>query len=191
MKYSMLLGAALALGLTPAGVWADQEPIAPGPGGVPSETDRAAEGAIVEEGATHQQRAVPQDLVRASQLINRAVHNARQEQVGSIADVVIESKTGKIRYIALSTGGFLGVGDKMFAIPWNAFAMKTQDAERVVMLNVDNQTLENAEGFDQENWPNMADQQWRQQNDRQFQSATQDARERPSAPQQGGEADRP
>ena len=55
----------------------------------------------------------------------------------------------------LSFGGFLGLGDKYFAIPWNKFEFHL--AEKRVVLNVDKKLLEKAPGFAKDNWPNMAD----------------------------------
>lgn len=58
----------------------------------------------------------------------------------------------------LSFGGFLGLGDKYFAIPWNKFEFHL--AEKRVVLNVDKKLLEKATGFAKDNWPNLADSTW-------------------------------
>ena len=50
------------------------------------------------------------------------------------------------------------MGDKYFAIPWNAFRFNL--AEKHAVLNLDKKQLENAPGFDKDNWPNMADSTW-------------------------------
>jgi hypothetical protein len=69
-----------------------------------------------------------------------------------------ERDKGRIAYAVLSFGGFLGMGDKLFAIPWNALALDT--VEKRFILNVDKERLKGAPGFDKENWPNMADHAW-------------------------------
>lgn len=71
---------------------------------------------------------------------------------------MIDVEQGRIAYAVLSFGGFMGVGDKLFAIPWNALRVNTQ--EHKFVLEADKNTLEAAPGFDKDNWPDMADQSW-------------------------------
>ena len=58
----------------------------------------------------------------------------------------------------MSVGGFLGIGEKYFAVPWHAFTMDT-DNQRFI-LDVDKERLKDAPGFDKDHWPSMADQTW-------------------------------
>lgn len=117
-------------------------------------------------------------IVRASELIGVEVKNHNDEDLGSIEDLAIDPKSGKIAYAAVSMGGFLGMGDELFAVPWDAIQLHSEEAtapgageaERVAILNVTKEQMENAQGFDQENWPDMANEQWRQANDRRYQS---------------------
>ena len=74
--------------------------------------------------------------------------------------VCVLDQTGKY-FAVLSVGGFLGIGEKYFAVPWRAFTMDT-DNHRFI-LDVDKQRLENAPGFDKDHWPSMADQSWAMQ----------------------------
>lgn len=55
----------------------------------------------------------------------------------------------------LTFGDFLGLGEKMFAVPWNALKLDT--ANRRVVLNVNKDQLKNAPGFEKDNWPDMTD----------------------------------
>lgn len=105
-------------------------------------------------------------IVRASELIGANVQNAADETVGEINDIVIDPNDGRVRYVALSVGGFLGIADQMFAIPFTAFECRRDGDSHVVVLNVDKETLQKAKGFNQENWPDMADPQWQTENDR-------------------------
>lgn len=91
-------------------------------------------------------------------VIGSNVVNAQNEDLGKIEDVVADATSGRIAYAVLSFGGFLGMGDKYFAIPWEALRFNLND--KSVMLNVDKRVLENAPGFDKDKWPNMADRQW-------------------------------
>jgi sporulation protein YlmC with PRC-barrel domain len=117
-------------------------------------------------------------IVRASEVIGMDVKNHADEDLGSIEDLAINPNTGEIVYAAVSLGGFLGVGDKLFAVPWSALECRTEESaatqlgaepSRVAILNVDKESLQNAQGFDKDNWPNMADERWQQENDRHFQ----------------------
>jgi PRC-barrel domain len=99
------------------------------------------------------------DIVPAKKtVIGSKVVNAQNEDLGKIEDLVIDAGAGRIAYAVLSFGGFLGMGDKYFAIPWNAFRFNL--AEKHAVLNLDKKQLENAPGFDKDNWPNMADSTW-------------------------------
>jgi hypothetical protein len=71
---------------------------------------------------------------------------------------MIDLENGRIAYAVLSFGGFLGMGDKLFAIPWSTLRVDT--VEKRFVLDVDKQKLELAPGFDKAKWPNMADRTW-------------------------------
>jgi sporulation protein YlmC with PRC-barrel domain len=89
----------------------------------------------------------------ATSLMGDRVLNAREEHLGRIEDLMIDLETGGVAYAVLSFGGFLGVGDKLFAIPWRALRM---DAERrCFVLDIDREMLEQAPGFDKEHWPDL------------------------------------
>jgi len=102
--------------------------------------------------------------VRASQLIGMNIQNDQGQSVGEINDLVIDGNTGRVRYAAVTYGGFLGVGDKLFAVPFQAFKVRqnpddpSDRGDNVMVLNVTPAQLKGAVGFDQEHWPNMADQ---------------------------------
>jgi len=102
------------------------------------------------------------DIYRASKLIGADVENLQGEKLGDIKDVVLDPETGRITYAVLSFGGFMGLGEKYFAIPWSALTSKGGEKGDFV-LNVDKDKLKNAPGFDKNNWPNMADRHWAQQ----------------------------
>lgn len=91
-------------------------------------------------------------------IIGCNVVNAQKQNLGKIEELVLDTGEGRIAYAVLSFGGFLGMGDKYFAIPWDAFLFDL--AEKHAILNVDKSRLEKAPGFDKEYWPNMADQTW-------------------------------
>lgn len=98
-------------------------------------------------------------VLSASSLDSNTVKNAQGEDLGNIKDIMIDTADNSIAYYVLSFGGILGMGDKLFAIPSEALTLDTN--EECFRLNVPKEKLENAEGFDKDNWPNFADQSFR------------------------------
>jgi sporulation protein YlmC with PRC-barrel domain len=84
--------------------------------------------------------------------------NLQGEEIGEITEIMLDVPTGRIAYAVLSVGGFPGLGERLFAIPWSA--LKLDPENKRFMLDVDKERLENAPGFDKDNWPRMADPQW-------------------------------
>ena len=97
-------------------------------------------------------------LMGADTLIGNDVYNQNDEDLGDIKEIMLDTNTGKVSYAVLSYGGFLGMGEKLFAVPWEALKLDTENKRFV--LNVDSEKLESAPGFDKDNWPNMADEKW-------------------------------
>jgi sporulation protein YlmC with PRC-barrel domain len=91
------------------------------------------------------------DFLSASTIKGDKVVNTAGEDLGKIEELMVDVDDGRIAYAVLSFGGFLGMGDKLFAIPWQAFKLKLHD--HAFLLDVPKETLENAEGFDKDNWP--------------------------------------
>ena len=87
------------------------------------------------------------------------VENTAGEDLGSIQDLAVDERSGRVLYAVLSFGGFLGVGNRLVAIPWNR--LRLQGDLKTFTLNVDKQTLENAPSFDKEHWPDMNLPEWR------------------------------
>ena len=97
-------------------------------------------------------------VLAADTLTGDKVVNRQKEDLGTIQHLMIDLQKGRVAYAVLSFGGFLGMGDKLFAIPWSALTVDT--VERQFVLNVGKDLLERAPGFDKDNWPDMADRTW-------------------------------
>lgn len=97
-------------------------------------------------------------VLSASTLKGDDVVNERDEKLGKIEELMIDVEKGRVAYAVLSFGGFLGMGDKLFAIPWNALRIDRE--EKRFVLDVPKDKLEKAPGFDQDHWPDMADRAW-------------------------------
>lgn len=93
-----------------------------------------------------------------STLTGDDVVNAEGEDLGTIEDFMIDLQNGRVDYAVLSFGGFLGMGDKLFAIPFELIDVDFEN-ERV-SLDVDRETLEGAPGFDKDDWPDTSDEGW-------------------------------
>jgi len=91
----------------------------------------------------------------ATKLIGDPVVNPKGEDLGKIEDFVIDPKSGRIDYAVLSFGGFLGMGDKLFAVPLEAMNLSRE--EKRFILDVDKERLKHAPGFDKDNWPDTSD----------------------------------
>jgi uncharacterized protein YrrD len=98
-------------------------------------------------------------LLSALMLNGNDVKNAQGENLGHVRDIMLDTVNNRIGYYVLSFGGWLEVGDKLFAIPPEA--MKVNMEDKSFILNVDKENLKNAEGFDKDNWPDMADSTFR------------------------------
>lgn len=97
-------------------------------------------------------------VLSASTLSGDDVYDPRGEKLGSIKELMLDIENGKVCYAVLSFGGFLSLGEKLFAVPWSALKVDTEN-KRFIMDTTE-ERMKNAPGFDSDNWPNMADTSW-------------------------------
>lgn len=102
---------------------------------------------------------VPQ-VLSTDTMIGDPVRNRAGEDLGKIEELMVDINSGRVNYAVLSFGGFLGLGSKLFAIPWQSLSLDTEN--KCFYLNVDKELLKEAPGFDKDNWPNFADRKWGQ-----------------------------
>jgi len=108
---------------------------------------------------TSEQSVAMYGVVPASKIIGETVVNRQGDKVGKIYELVIDAKKNRVAYAVLSHGSLLGMGDKLFAMPWEAFEFST--TEHKLILNVDNDKLKTAPGFEKEDkWPDFSDTLW-------------------------------
>jgi sporulation protein YlmC with PRC-barrel domain len=86
----------------------------------------------------------------ASTLIGNRVCNQRGEDLGDIKEIILDLRNGKVVYAMLSYGGFLGKGDKPFAVPWNTLTVDRK--HNCLVLNTEKVNFDNAM---ESNKPNM------------------------------------
>lgn len=97
-------------------------------------------------------------LMGANTLVGNDVYNKDKVNIGDIKEIMIDMRTGTVSYAVLAFGGFLGMGEKLFAVPWDALALDTENKRFV--LDVNKEQLKDAPGFDKNKWPDMADATW-------------------------------
>jgi sporulation protein YlmC with PRC-barrel domain len=97
-------------------------------------------------------------VLSASTLAGDSVRNAAGDDLGKVNEIMLDILSGRVAYAVLSFGGVLGIGNKLFAVPWNI--LRVDEDEKCFVMDVDKTTLENAPGFDKDNWPDMADPKW-------------------------------
>jgi sporulation protein YlmC with PRC-barrel domain len=83
------------------------------------------------------------------------VRNNKDEDLGKVEDIMLDLSEGKIAYAVISFGGFIGLGEKLFAVPWSA--LRLDQIKKAFVLDVDKEALKNAPGFDKDKWPDFAD----------------------------------
>jgi sporulation protein YlmC with PRC-barrel domain len=125
----------------------------------PGQTDPSQQARVIGGGEPYRDNAGPGPyLMSADSLEGNEVVNADGEDLGEIEEIMLDVPNGRIAYAVLSFGGFLGMGDKLFAIPWGALTLDADN--KCFVLNVPKERLQNAPGFDKEHWPSMADMTW-------------------------------
>jgi sporulation protein YlmC with PRC-barrel domain len=104
-------------------------------------------------------------LMGAETLIGNRVVNRAEEEVGAIKEIMLDVQQARISYAVMSSGSVMGVGGKLFAVPWDALKLDTEHKRFV--LDVDKVQLDAATGFDKNNWPDRADVIWQRSLDAQ------------------------
>ena len=122
-------------------------------------TPSSSQGArIVGEGLSDTSGPGP-ELMTAATLTGNTVVNTADETLGKIEEIMLDVPGGRIAYAVMSSGGFLGLGEKLFAIPWGALTLDTN--RECFVLDARAETFENAPSFDKDHWPTQAgDLQW-------------------------------
>jgi sporulation protein YlmC with PRC-barrel domain len=97
-------------------------------------------------------------LLAAGALKGSRVGNFAGQDLGKVDDLVIDVNTGRPGYVIVAMGGFLGIGDKLFAVPWELFTVRASDHE--FLLDIEKQMLLDAPSFERSKWPDMSDAKW-------------------------------
>jgi sporulation protein YlmC with PRC-barrel domain len=98
------------------------------------------------------------EIMAAATLDGNKVLSADGEHVGKISDIMLDVRSGRVAYAVLAEGGFLGMGNTLHAIPWNALTLDTN--EKCFRVDIQAQRIKDDPGFDKDHWPSMADTTW-------------------------------
>lgn len=100
-------------------------------------------------------------LMTADTLTGNKVVNPQGDTLGTVSDIMLDVPRGRIAYLVMSSGGFLGLGDRLFAIPWSVLVLDTD--RKCFVLDAKKATFENAPGFDKNHWPSTTEEDaWHQ-----------------------------
>jgi sporulation protein YlmC with PRC-barrel domain len=90
-------------------------------------------------------------IIRAALVQNTPVKNPAGEVLGTIEDLVLDRREGRVAYVVLRHGAILGMGGTLFALPWAILRYRPEEDAYVVGLDAD--FFEKTPGFPPDNWP--------------------------------------
>lgn len=181
MKLNYLASALVTSSLLSVSGWAAAQATAPAATTPPAATTSSpnARGTVVAPSATMAPGAVANDGMsaadrtawdhrhRASKIIGTDVRNPNGDKIGDIKDLIVDDE-GNTTLAIVSTGGFLGIGDNLHAIPWSSLKMATTDQGKADkgdrILNMTKEQLKAVPGFESKHWPNFSDKTWIEKN---------------------------
>ena len=91
------------------------------------------------------------DVISSDRVEGTAVYDAAGDKLGSIDELMIDKRSGQVRYAVLEFGGFLGMGTDRYPLPWNMLKYDTVREGYVVPL--DKAKLENAPRYNEDDSP--------------------------------------
>ena len=97
-------------------------------------------------------------VLSASTLAGDKLRNTAGEDLGKVDELMIDIPSGRVAYAVVSFGGVMRMGNKLFAVPWDA--LRVDEDNKCLVTDIDRSTFESAPGFDKDNWPDMADTTW-------------------------------
>lgn len=99
-----------------------------------------------QEDATQFVTAVPAGSYSISTYYNEDVYDPQNNKIGDVNDVILD-KSGRVSAVIVGVGGFLGVGEKDVAVPFNALKVAEKDGDRYLVMEASKDALEKAPGY--------------------------------------------
>lgn len=100
-------------------------------------------------------------ILSSGSLSTDSVRNTGGVEIADVKEIMIDLVSGRVAYVVISYGGVMGLGDKLFAVPWDA--VRVDQENRCLVVDLDEETLASAPGFDKDEWPDFADPNWTRQ----------------------------
>ena len=114
-------------------------------------TSPVAPGVAIEETA---------QLIAAAKVGGTPVYNRRGERLGTVEDVMLDKRSGRVAYAVMAFGGFLGIGERYHPLPWSMLRYDVELSGYVV--DIDRDQLEGAPSYAATEEVDWADRQWGQ-----------------------------
>lgn len=97
-------------------------------------------------------------MISAGTVIGDDVYNTRDEAIGDIKEIMLDTQSGSVVYAVVAVGGFLGISNRLLAVPWKS--LKLDPAKKRFIMDISKERVKDAPGFDKDRWPDMADPAW-------------------------------
>ena len=91
----------------------------------------------------------------ATSLVGDDVLDVAYEGIGKVHELMIDVETGQVAYLVLAFGGTLGMGTKLFAVPWSM--VRVDESRKAFIADVAKDKLAELPGFDRHHWPDLDD----------------------------------
>jgi sporulation protein YlmC with PRC-barrel domain len=113
--------------------------------------DKLPEDDFTNEMHVGEQPNTPLQFLTATSMIGDKVYDETGARMGDIKDIMMDVNTGKIHYYVLELGGFLGIGAKYFAIPFDFLTIDPD--KKIFIFSQSKEILAKAPGFNRWHWP--------------------------------------
>lgn len=91
------------------------------------------------------------NLISSDKVEGTAVYSTDGEKLGTIDHAMIGKRSGRVEYTVMNFGGFLGMGERHFPVPWDALDYDTERGGYVV--NIDKSRLKDAPSYERGSRP--------------------------------------
>jgi sporulation protein YlmC with PRC-barrel domain len=105
-----------------------------------------ANPAVAAQNDSHLMMTLPGGTLPVSEYYKEDVYDAHDSKIGDIKDVLLD-KSGQVAAVILGVGGFLGIGEKDVAVPFNAIRVTEKDSKRYLVMNTTKEALQSAKGY--------------------------------------------
>jgi sporulation protein YlmC with PRC-barrel domain len=89
---------------------------------------------------------VPNNAATITTYYNEDVYDTKENKIGDVNDILLDAD-GKVAAVIVGVGGFLGVGEKDVAVPFNALKIAEKNGDRYLVMNTTKEALQSAPGY--------------------------------------------